>query len=204
MNTPAAGQFLDVFTANELRSIQSALQKLTDAPNQDNDFYAYTNGFVTTDPIYPFVKKTVLSKLELILGRELKLTHGMYLKEHHPWRIHTDYVKEDLAPDLALLIPLNTSDLPTHTVMFNQTCCDSFEQYIKEHKPVENNAVDLQHTLMSHETVERLKYVSLQGAYRWIPGSVICWDRKLLHSSDNFVNSGLLEKHALVLFTNHD
>lgn len=204
MNTPTAGQFLDVFTTQELLSIQTALQKLKDVPNRGSNFHAYTNGFVTTDLIYPFFKKTVLSKLELILGRELKLTHGMYLKEQHPWGIHTDYVKEDLVPDLALLIPLNTLDLPTHTVMFDQTCCDSFEQYFNEHEPVENNAVDLQHTLMSHETVERLKYVSLQGAYRWIPGSVIYWDRKLLHSSDNFVSSGLLEKHALVLFTNHD
>jgi hypothetical protein len=204
MNTSAAGQFLDVFTTEELLSTQTALQKLKDSPNQGSNFHAYTNGFVTTDLIYPFFKKIILSKLESKLGRELKLTHGMYLKEQRPWGIHTDYIKEDQVPDLALLIPLNILDLPTHTVMFDQMCCDSFEQYVKNHEPVENNAINLQHTLMSHETTERLKYVSLQGAYQWISGSVIYWDRKLLHSSDNFVNSGLLEKHALVLFTNHD
>jgi hypothetical protein len=204
MNTPVAGQLLNVFTTEELSSIQTALQKLKDVPNQGLNFYAYVNGFVTTDLIYPFFKKTVISKLESILGRGLKLTHGMHLKEQRPWGIHTDYVKEDRAPDLGFLIPLNTVDLPTHTVVFEQSCCDSFEKYITSHDPIENNAVNLQHTLMSHETTERLKYVSLQGAYQWIPKSVIYWDRKLLHASDNFISAGLLEKQALVLFTNHD
>jgi len=163
MNTPAAGQFLDVFTTEDLRSIQSAK-----------------------------------------LGRDLQLTHGMDLKEQQPWGIHTDYVKEDLVPDLAILIPLNTEPLPTHTVMFDQICCDSFESYLATHAPIDHNAVDLHDGLMSHETVEQLSHVSLQGAYAWVPGSVIYWDRRLLHASDNFISSGLMQKQALVLFTNLD
>jgi len=62
-------------------------------------------------------------------------------------------------------------------------------------------AQDLVETVMSHETADRLQHVSLQGIYVWRLGSVIFWDRRLLHASDNFLASGITEKRALVLFT---
>jgi hypothetical protein len=46
--------------------------------------------------------------------------------------------------------------------------------------------------------------VSLYAVYKWKIGSVIAWDRKLLHCSDNFLVNGVKEKTALVIFTNND
>jgi hypothetical protein len=203
-NTTPGGQYLEVFSKEELLLISNSLKKLKDAPNSSGKFHAYTNGFCTTDLIYPFFKKTVMEKLENLFGRTLKLTHGMYLKEQVPWLIHTDYVKTDKRPDWAFLIPLNTENLDTHTVVFNQQCLDTFSQFMLTNKKLDQNASGLISSLMSHETTDRLEYVSLQGAYRWITGSVIHWNRRLLHASDNFIPNGFIEKQALVLFTNQD
>jgi len=200
MNTPA-GQHFDVFSPEELATITSALERLKDRPNQGTEqAYAYTNGFVPGDLIYPFFKKIVLERLQKVLGRELHLTTGMYLKESQPWGIHTDYVKGDTNPDLAVLIPLDTQGIDTSTVVFNELCEDTFEQFMQTTTPT-TGAQDLVETVMSHETADRLQHVSLQGIYVWRLGSVIFWDRRLLHASDNFLASGITEKRALVLFT---
>ena len=201
MKTPA-GQHFNVFSTEELAAITTALERLKDRPNQGTEqAYAYTNGFGPGDLIYPFFKKIVLERLQTVLGRELHLTTGMYLKERQPWGIHTDYVKGDAVPDLAVLIPLDTQGLDTHTVVFNEQCKNTFEQFMQTTLLPSVGAQDLLQNVMSHETIDRLQYVSLQGTYAWRLGSVIFWDRRLLHASDNFQAAGITEKRALVLFT---
>jgi len=195
-----AGQLLDIFTHEELVNILHILTKLPDRKNSGN-FNAYTNGFQTKDFMYPVMDKLVIKKIETVLGIKINLLHGMLLKEERPWGIHTDYVKGDKNPDLAILIPLNTEELDTHTVVFNEQCLDSFDNFILTNKKLENNAKDLYNNLCSHETINRLEYVSLLSAYNWHSGSMIYWDRKLLHSSDNFLQNGIKQKLALVLFT---
>ena len=197
-----AGQLLDVFQPEEIQSVLAALTKLNDAPNLGEQFKAYTNGFQPNDLIYPFIKRKVIDRLETLLDRPISLVHGMLLKENNPWGIHTDYVKGDTNPDLGILIPLNDIVINTHTVIFNELCTDTFDTYMSSNTKLINNAVDIHDTLMSHETPERLEYVSLLGAFQWEPGSVIYWDRKLLHASDNFLKNNVTEKTALVLFTN--
>ncbi len=194
-----AGQLLDIFTRDELINLLQILTKLPDRKNRD-EFRAYTNGFQTKDFVYPAIDKLVIKKIETVLGIKINLLHGMLLKEEKPWEIHTDYVKGDNNPGLAILIPLNIEELDTHTVVFNEQCLDSFENFILTNKKLENNAKDLYNNLCSHETVDRLEYVSLLSAYNWRSGSMIYWDRKLLHSSDNFLQNGIKQKLALVLF----
>jgi hypothetical protein len=196
----SAGQLVDIFTPEESVNILHILTKLPNSKNT-GDFKAYTNGFQTKDFIYPAMDKLVIKKIETALGIKINLLHGMLLKEETPWGIHTDYVKGDDNPGLAILIPLNTEDSDTHTVVFNQQCLDRFDNFILTNKKLENNAKDLYNNLCSHETISRLEYVSLLAAYKWYSGSIIYWDRKLLHSSDNFLQNGIKQKSALVLFT---
>lgn len=198
----SAHQLFDIFTTTEIELIINCLRKLPDDKNIGT-FRAYTNGFTSPDLIYPAMKKLVLSKLEKALGKRLELVVGMLLKEKLPWEIHTDYLKGDKNPDIAILIPLNTEELNTHTVVFNEECTDNFSQYILDNNKLENNASNLYTNLCSHETIDRLEYVSLLGAYKWIPGSIIYWDRKLLHCSDNFLQNNIEEKLGLVIFTKH-
>jgi hypothetical protein len=200
MKHDIAGQFMEVFSSSEIALLLNALSNLPDTPNA-SDFHAYTNGFQKKDLIYLFIKKRIIEKLEQLFGRPIDLLHGMLLKEKKPWQIHTDYLKGDANPDLAILIPLNVTLVNTCTVIFNELATDSFETYKLKNKKLLNNATTMHNDLMSHELIENLEYVSLLNSYHWIPGSVIYWDRKLLHASDNFLQNGITEKTALVLFT---
>jgi len=195
-----AGQILNLFSNEEIMHITSILQKLPDSKNSGK-FYAYTNGFVPTDLIYPAIDRLVIKKCEKVFNKSIKVFHGMMLKEKTPWRIHSDYVKGDDDPDIAILIPLNVEELNTHTIIFNEKCLDSFPQFILNNNKLEHNAKDLYNNLCSHDTVDHLEYVSLLAAYKWLPGSMIYWDRRLLHCSDNFLKAGIKEKTALVFFT---
>jgi hypothetical protein len=146
----------------------------------------------------------VVLYLQYLLGKKIQLHVGMILKSVSPFTIHSDYVKDDLHPDLAILIPLNLTALETHTVVFNEECFDDFSLYLSRTDQLEINAKSLHKTLCSHETEHRLERVSTQGIYKWVPGSVIYWNRKLLHCSDNYIDRDINEKRALVLFTNND
>jgi hypothetical protein len=198
----AAGQILSMFTNDELKLVHNSLLKLPDRKNL-GDFHAYTNGFQQTDYIYPMIRKLILEKLEKVLDKKLNLTHGMLLKEEIPWTIHTDYNKGDSDPGLAILLPLNTEEVNTHTVVFNEESTTTFNDFVLNNNKLETNAKDLYNNLCSHEDIDNLEYVSLLGAFKWIPGSVIYWDRKLLHCSDNFLQQGIKIKTGLVIFT-HD
>lgn len=198
------GQFFDVFTPEEITALDSALSKLPRALNETGTKQAYTNGFRHSDLIYPFVKSRVIDRVSKHLEMPLNLTVGMKLEEFEPWTIHTDYTKSDQCPGLAVLIPLNTKPLNTATVIFNEECTDNFSQYISTHSKQHNHAAHLHDTVMSHETRDHLEYVSLAMTAPWIPGSVIFWDRRLLHSSDNFLAQQVTVKTALVMFFNND
>ena len=132
----------------------------------------------------------------------------MHLKEVVPWQIHTDYKRtydsdyQD-PPGLAVLIPLKVvapESQTTHTIVFNECCETDFPDYVAHNPHLEVHAGNIHQEHCSHIAPENLKYVSLHGAYPWKPGSLIFWDRKLLHSSDNFLKNSITEKQALVLF----
>lgn len=205
--TTNSGQLYSVFTTEELKNLNNLLDKLSNSPCLEQEInltYGYTNGFMIRDPMYMIIKKTVIQRIELLLGKKIQLHIGMILKSVMPFGIHTDYVKGDLQPDLAILIPLNITDLATHTIIFNEECLDNFSNYLSQADQLEVNAKSLHKTLCSHETQHRLERVSVQGIHKWTPGSVIYWDRKLLHCSDNYIDRDIKEKRALVLFTNTD
>lgn len=209
MSVPA-GQFFNIFSKSELNLLSDVLSRLEDQFNKDIDnndpkfTHAYTNGFMKKDNVYPIIKKMVIERLSALFGKPIDLHIGMYLKEEKPWPIHSDWYKGDQHPDLAILIPLNIQDLDTHTVVFNESYTDRDPNYEKSKQRLESNATDLYNNLCSHETIDRLACVSLLASYPWITGSVIYWDRSLLHSSDNFLSKGIKLKSALVLFTQKD
>lgn len=190
-----------MFDASTIQRVSAALSLLPDAPNSDNPLVSSNNGFEPKDEIYPIIHELIIDPIARLMGEELHLTHGMLLKAYLPYRIHTDYVKGDDIPHLAILVPLNQQDIDTHTVIFNEVCLDTFKDFVSTHPKLKHNAQDLHHTLCSHEPIENLEYVSLLAAYKWIPGSFLYWDRKLLHCSDNFRTNGIDSKQALVLFT---
>jgi alpha-ketoglutarate-dependent taurine dioxygenase len=200
-----AGQLLNVFSQTEIDKIISALKKLPNAPNTGS-FRAYTNGFNQGEIMYHIMDKLVFQKLQKQLNRDSQVRQGMYLKEQVPWVIHTDYATEkNYRPDLVYLIPLQVMcDDPlvgkTHTVVFDQSCETDFAEYKQTHNTLLHNAMHLFEQHCSHCRVKDLEYVSAKGVYEWQIGSVIYWDNRLLHCSDNFIKNYVKEKQALVLF----
>lgn len=203
-----AGQLFDIFSTEEIDFLLRLLNKLSDAPNQGK-FKAYTNGFTPGELTYDIINRKVVSKIEKLLERKITVTCGMFLKEQRPWYIHTDYVHVfdgSMTPDLAIVIPLkifaaNDQSNMTHTVVFNEICTNTFEQYWLDNSKIKNHAKHIEQSHCDHCQPGSLEYVSLQGIYPWHLGSVIYWDRDMLHCSDNFVKNNIKEKQALVLFS---
>lgn len=198
-----ADQLVNVFTQEELVTLSKFLDKVPDQLSEGN----YHNGFTKTDIIYPILKKLVIDKLEKVLNRQVNLYHGVALNEVKPLRIHNDYAKGNTVSDLTIVIPLNKSDEITHTVVFNQesTTVKTIQEYAVVNKKLENNAKNLYNNLCSHiSPADLLEYVSVKGIYQWIPGSVIYFESKLFHCSDNFLINGLAGKRAFVIFTTLD
>lgn len=200
-----AGQFFDVFTTEDLKVISLFLEKITPQVSKGN----YHSGFTKSENIYPIVKKLVISKLDQVFGRKINPHHLVALKEVRPLGIHTDHFKGDTMSDLAIVIPLTSIEELTHTVVFNQSSetVATLAEFIADPTTIklDNNAKYLYNNLCSHiDPAEALEYLSVKGVYRWIPGSVIYFDRKLFHCSDNFFDNGLEYKRAFVIFSTLD
>jgi hypothetical protein len=225
-NEYKSGQIFNVFNVDEINKIGKILSFLPnleftkhyklEKDNSSHDHFietnfkkeikSYTNGFTEKDPIYKILEKQVFNKIKSILDIDTHIACGMYLKELIPWGIHTDYIhKFDFGrtPDFAFLIPLEIigTGSMTNTVIFNEICTDSLINFIKNNKKLETNAKMWYNDHLSHVNQDILEYVSLKSVCAWEPGTVIYWDRKLLHSSDNFLKNSVVEKRALVLFT---
>lgn len=198
------GQVFGVFDQQEIAQLLKLLSRLPDSKTTIN---AYTNGFTRNDIAYQLVDKITGPKLESILQTKLDVHVGMFLKEDVPWFIHTDYVKGDEHPGLAVLIPLEvipSFDNKTYTLVFNEESETTFTDFVNKNPVLDNNASDIFDDYYSHGNIKDLEYVSVKMLCHWQPGSVIYWDRKLLHASDNFLKNGVTEKRALVLFASEN
>ena len=58
--------------------------------------------------------------------------------------------------------------------------------------------------LLNHIDQDLLKKISIDSVYKWEKGKMIAWHRNYLHTSDNFKNTGMKKKLALVIFLNKD
>ena len=175
-------------------------------PDEANagEFRAYTNGISKGHQFYDFINTQLCNDLIKLTGTNLSITIAMLLKESIPWSVHTDYQKGDRNPGMAFLIPISWNGPEnsfTHTVIFNEESTESFDSFQKISQKKVPNATHLEDNLCSHVSREKLEYISLLEAYRWQPGDLIFWDRKLLHCSDNFLKQNITQKTAIVIFT---
>jgi hypothetical protein len=154
---------------------------------------AYTNGVSATDC-------TILGKVFADIMPTETISHAMVLVEFEPWVIHTDYTNNnDKTPASAILIPKD--DIETSTLIFNEECTtESFKDFpiIQEHI-----SKDIHKQYLSHCDWQQVQKVSLHEIYKWQKGTGVRWDRKALHSSDNFLINGVTTKTALTMFTEY-
>ena len=185
---------------NELSFLKSLCDKIPNAQNSGEEFFAYTNGFE-----YNLLPVTIRQKIQEKIG-ENTVTVSMILKEYHPWNIHSDYPgkSDKYQPSWAVLIPISFSR-ETHTVVFPQKEKISFRNYKNLNKETNYHYTQQQIKLLSHISESDLNYVSDPVFYKWQPGKLIAWKRDRLHTSDNFKIQKDDHKVALVIFfSNND
>jgi hypothetical protein len=202
------GHAANVFDASELTMLSALLKSL---PNQLNETdgsphsSAYTNGIDVHHQFYDWLVSCVQHKIESATGVSCNIHVAMYLNEFNPFPVHSDYDKGDPCPGYAFLIPIDwqgPASTQTHTVIFNEIYHGRQpKKYLSALPEKSPNASDLADNLCSHIDAELLKKLSLALAVPWNSGDVIYWHRSLLHSSDNFLASGITSKTALVVFT---
>ena len=187
-------------TPEEVEKLLVFYKKLPKTVNSGDTKQAYTTGF----PIEIAPVKDLISRLKKVLG-EFNVTVSMFLEAFDPWNVHTDFFKDDHKPYYAVLIPLEfQKNLLTHTVVFNELGTDKeWKKKLNANSNYNYTSAELQ--LLSHiEPQDVLSKLSIYKSIPWKKGGLIAWRRDLLHSSDNFLEEGMEQKTALVMFLNKD
>lgn len=207
-----AGQINNVFSHDEIDRLLAVLGAISNQKTMDGVF---TNGFRQQDDVFPIISDLVISKINAVCEYQIQnLTVGMQLITSNPYKIHTDFLgKNDSGTGTAYLIPLymrGATVQPSATIVFNEYSCEHNElaPYIKSNpaKPVPNARGIWQHLPESRDPDKDnwADYLSVKIFAEWQLGSLIYWDRRLYHASDDFLKKGITEKSALVLFDSND
>lgn len=177
--------------------------------------------------MYPWFIKTVFSRIQEQLGADLKLLSATYLDEFKPLTLHSDYYHSygnTGTPKYAMLVPISVendpvSDKKVHTVVFDQpdtyvdTNVQSPEQedihhstwrtfeWVENRRPLDNNALQYKQQYLTHLNDDDLECLTVQNVFEWKRGSLIYWDERLLHASDDFAHNGIKSKQAIIMHT---
>jgi hypothetical protein len=115
-NSFEIGSFLD---EQEIIALSEYYQTLPKTINSGDGKKAFTTGFPWDDlPL-----QSIKTKFKQVFP-ESNVTVAMFLEEFLPWKVHTDYFKEDKVPHYAVLIPLQFDGKSTHTIIFNEEGTD--------------------------------------------------------------------------------
>lgn len=213
--TSGAGVIDNVFSKDELIEVVKYMSKLPKSYTSEDE-----NSFAAISPehlFYSWFCKKVFNKIKELTPVDIQLIFGSYLDERTPWGVHSDYYHKAVGtPYMAFLVPLSVNgDMDqvskTNTVIFNEEdtytddACSvkhwSDKLWKSNRQPKENNAVSLGSSLLGHVSVDNLECLTINTIANWKLGSVVYWDEKYLHSSDDFLKNGVESKQALVIHT---
>ena len=118
---------------------------------------------------------------------------------------------------MVFLIPMSVNEDmtladKTHTIVFNEedTYVDdtgaanrmwNTKLWNSKKTKKENNSMNFYEQHLSHVSVDDLECLTIQKILKWKLGSILYWDEKLLHCSDNFHKNNLTSKQAIVVHT---
>jgi hypothetical protein len=210
-------------TDNEITTILHIIQ-------QQGKIVNYTAGDINSDSNQTIVSITTTvignqidpindiigPKLKAIFGKETIFQELWLLDEYHPLGIHTD--AHQLVPDddhsllyYTMLIPLE--DLDSCTIITNQYHEVDYSlpgaevpliDYCKDKKllPKEERITEeFWKTNLPHTPALVRPFFSLDQVFKWRRGSLLAFDRRRWHASDNFLANGITKKSAIVSFT---
>jgi hypothetical protein len=207
-----SGVIENFFTEEELDPVLKYLSNLKSA-------YSYGNGLDENHQIYKWFVKKCFNKIQDTFGKELILARVTYLNDSTPIMLHSDYfqINSRGTPTLAMLIPISSNNDRTfankvHTIIFNEE--DVFAEqethitrtwdrnaWDKNKSVKENNALQYKDTHLGHLSDADLECLTVHTVAEWKFGSLVYWNEKLLHTSDDFTKNNVKSKQALVLHT---
>jgi hypothetical protein len=211
-----SGQIDNLYTEEEILYF---LKYLPSLPNPttilgENQFRGISKDHI----MFTWFKTKIFKKIQEQFGDHVELLFGTYLNEVIPWQVHSDYYHKTIGePYKAFLIPLSVdNDIKlanrSNTIIFNEEDLyvdpnpeikrkDPEIKWRARESEKENSAVSYHDEHLSHISHDDLKKLTVQNILKWNFGSLLYWDEKLLHSSDNFLNNNFKSKQAIVIHT---
>jgi hypothetical protein len=211
----SSGRIDNIFSQDELIYLIKYFANLPKSVvTYDNNSFA---GISQAHPLYLWFCKNMFDKIQQLTKDNIQLLFGSYLYENNPWTVHCDYYHKSVgSPYKAFLVPISVDEdmslvEKTNTIIFNEEdvyvdtsatnkMWDSMSWNATKTKK-ENNAMSVQDQHLSHISVDDLECLTIQNILNWKLGSVVYWDEKLLHSSDNFRKNNINSKQAIVIHT---
>jgi len=201
----------DVFSRVELEFL---LDRLSQLPRD----HLYHTAITQDHVLYSWFDKKVFGRLRELTEEPVKLLLGGLINEEMPQQLHSDYYYKNVGePYKAFLIPIGVENQPeglerVHTVTFNEldTFVDSADPVRKMWKRLEwdrnrlpkaNNAMQYFDQHLSHLKPADLECLTVENIVPWQSGSVVYWNERQLHCSDNFVKNNIKSKQAIVVHT---
>jgi len=214
MNETGSGKIDQVFSTAEIGTFKKYLSALPDPITlcDGNQFFSVGQGHI----MYSWFCKKIFGRIQELAGPHVQLLFGSYLHEVHPFDVHSDYYHKSLGePYRAFLIPISVNHDTalvnrTNTIVFNEqdTYVDTSKKrsydsssWMASKTFKENNALMTHSSYLSHVDRTVLECLTVQNVLNWTEGSVLWWDERLLHVSDNFVLNDVQSKQALVVHT---
>ena len=211
----SSGRIDNIFSRDELIYLIKYFANLSKSVvTYDTNSFA---GISQAHPLYSWFCKNMFDKIQQLTENNIQLLFGSYLYENNPWPVHCDYYHKSVgSPYKAFLVPISVDEdmslvEKTNTIIFNEE--DVYVDTSATNKmwnPMswnatktkkENNAMIAQDQHLSHIPVDDLECLTIQNILNWKLGSVLYWDEKLLHSSDNFRKNNINSKQAIVIHT---
>ena len=140
----------------------------------------------------------------------LRTTNLHILQSFEPYTIHHDFSQEPMlvAPNPAWTMIIPLEDYNSHTINFKQQPKDPSNKvvttWIENEKPPVINGVSAEEEEKYFKDwipQQYLKYLEIDGVYKWKKNKLYAASRYSFHSSDNFIANGLTEKRAIVMWT---
>jgi hypothetical protein len=203
-------------SADAVLECRNRLLSTTTETTELIDHYGVWKGHLVTTQLWTPMNAlsevfgTIEKSLADIIPSSFVIEKGQLLQSHLAYDIHTDYhIKVDHqaeplsgTPYYTVIIPTETVD--SHTVVFDQSA-DYNDFYLYKQK---NNRLEHPESLekwnqhCSHCWPEDREWLTIESALPWQQGSLIAFDRKRFHCSDNFTKK-LKQKEAFVLWIRH-
>jgi hypothetical protein len=205
----------NAFTVDEINQLKNMISNHPESKNQDyiHDWEGPNYGKkLSTRCFFDFnkletVSDLIKSKLPMVIKENIIPVHSFLLTSYVPYEIHCDSkwidYAEDEVPYYLILISLTGNG--SKTIILNQEGHYlHFVDYKKEHDKVPASEQITEEEFQrdfSHCWSQEREYVSVKDTFIWDVGSIIAFDIRYFHLSNNFTALGIDQKQCITLMT---